>query len=73
MALKLTQNKLLSLSQYWLLSNLSISVNDEYLTILLHNTISQNSGTISKYMEFINFLNTHRSFWPLSITMNRRG
>ena len=73
MALKLTQKKLLSLSQYCWLISLSISVNYKYLTILLHNIISQYSGTISKYMDFINFLNTHRSFWPLSITMTRRG
>ena len=73
MALNLTQKKLLSSSQYWWLFILSISVNDKCLTILLQNIISQNSGTISKYMDFINFLNTHRSFWPLSITMTRRG
>ena len=71
MALKLTQKKLLSFSQYVWLSNFSITVNDKYLSLLLLNIISQNSNTISKYMELMNFLNTDRSFWPLSITMSR--
>ena len=73
MALKLTQENLLSLIHYEWLSNISISVKDEYVSLLLLNIISHKYNTISNYMEYINFLGIDRRFWPLSITMIRMG
>ena len=72
MALKLTQKKLLSLSEYEFLSNYSTVVNDKYTSsFFLIQFISSNSIKISNYMDFMNFLSTDRSFWPLSMTMIR--